>query len=161
MAENMLTLGLGVHYIPEEAGGAEDLALAERGAVVVSVTTADLADLRVFLFEDDRVVFHPRRAHGTTPGTWHYASECLAFPQAVVDAGGVATILDATTSVVVTHGLSAAPAAKNISVVGTNSPANTPGHIWVDTITATEFTIHCTVDPGVGGATFAWAVRSI
>jgi len=69
----------------------------------------------------------------------------------VTESKGTATLLNATTSIVVAHGCSATPT--NITV--------TPGSIgnatkwWVDTIGGTTFTIHVDQDPGTD-ITFYW-----
>ena len=69
----------------------------------------------------------------------------------VTESKGTATLLNATTSIVVAHGCSATPT--NITV--------TPGSIgnatkwWVDTIGGTNFTIHVDQDPGAD-ITFYW-----
>lgn len=70
--------------------------------------------------------------------------------------GGTATIASASTSVVVTHGLSYTPSARDISVVPTNNPTTDPGNIWISNITSTQFTINCRTAPGASTATFAW-----
>lgn len=71
------------------------------------------------------------------------------------EAGGTATIANATTSIDVTHGLSGTPQAKNIMVVPTNDQGNA-SHFWISNIGATTFRINCNADPGAGTATYAW-----
>lgn len=68
---------------------------------------------------------------------------------------GTATIASASTSIVVSHGLGVTPAAGDIVV--------TPIEVWgnmtqfyIDTYTATQFTIHADVAPGAD-TDFAWA----
>lgn len=75
--------------------------------------------------------------------------------------GGTATILSGNTSVVVTHGLDFVPTAAEITITLTENPTNSPGAIWVDTITATQFTVNCEADPGASNLDFAWAVRRL
>lgn len=72
------------------------------------------------------------------------------------DTNGTATIASGTTSIVVTHGLLAAPAASDITLTPTGNPAADPGNVWASSIGATQFTINCRTDPGGGGAAFAW-----
>lgn len=74
----------------------------------------------------------------------------------VTENAGAATITNGNTSVTVTHGLAATPAAQDLHVTATNNPTNDPGHIWVDTITATQFNINCRTDPGASGLSLAW-----
>jgi hypothetical protein len=81
------------------------------------------------------------------------ASDCVIKDNTgyVTESKGTATLLNTTTSIVVAHGCSATPT--NITV--------TPGSIgnatkwYVDTIGATEFTIHVDQDPGAD-ITFYW-----
>jgi hypothetical protein len=74
---------------------------------------------------------------------------------------GTATILNATTSLVVAHGCSYTPTAIDISITPTATCTNDPGMIWVDTVGATNFTVNCLRDPGVSGLAFSWAVRKV
>ena len=77
----------------------------------------------------------------------------------VTENSGTATIASGATLVNVTHGLSYTPAAADIVVVATNNPTNDPGHIWVDTITSTQFRINCRADPGASGLNLSWSVQ--
>ena len=73
----------------------------------------------------------------------------------VTEASGTATVPSDATSIVVTHGCSILPFARDISV----TPANNMGaatKFWVSSVTVTEFTINVDVAPGGSGATFAW-----
>jgi hypothetical protein len=72
------------------------------------------------------------------------------------ETNGSATIASGSTSIVVTHGLIATPAASDITLTPTATTTTDPGNIWVDTITSTQFTIRCRVDPGAGGLVLAW-----
>ena len=36
------------------------------------------------------------------------------------------------------------------------NPTNTPGAIWVDTITSTQFNVNCENDPGASNLDFGW-----
>lgn len=76
----------------------------------------------------------------------------------VTEAGGTGAIASGATSVAITHGLSVTPAAKDVTITPTNAPSNAPGHIYVDTCTSTQFTVHCSADPGVSTLTFGWHV---
>ena len=69
---------------------------------------------------------------------------------------GTGAIANGATTAVITHGLGVTPAAKDITITPTNAPTNAPGHIYVDTFTSTQFTVHCTNDPGASTLTFAW-----
>jgi hypothetical protein len=72
----------------------------------------------------------------------------------VTENSGTATLLSAGTSIVVTHGLSATPVAGDIMVV----PIETWGNMtkfWLDTYTATQFTVHADIAPGAD-TDFAW-----
>jgi hypothetical protein len=72
----------------------------------------------------------------------------------ITEKSGNATLLSATTSVAVTHGLSVTPVAGDIMVV----PLETWGNMtkfWIDTYTATQFTIHADQAPGANKL-FAW-----
>jgi hypothetical protein len=74
----------------------------------------------------------------------------------ITDNAGNANILASTTSVVVTHGLSATPAAANISVIARSGDAH--GNIFITNITSTTFTINCTTAPA-NNLQLSWAVR--
>jgi hypothetical protein len=79
---------------------------------------------------------------------------------------GTATVLAGTTSVIVNIAGAAvrfstltAPAQMQVNVVPTNFPPTAVRHSWALT-SATTFTITVSADPGVGGATFAWALNA-
>lgn len=82
-----------------------------------------------------------------------------ANPGYVTEAGGTGTIASAATSVVITHGLSRTPAAKDIYITFTENPTADPGNIWISNITATQFTVNCRVDPGASGLDFSWSAN--
>ena len=67
---------------------------------------------------------------------------------------GTATVLNTTTSIVVTHNLAATPAQGDIVVTPTES-LGSAAEFWVDTLTATQFTINVDANPGTD-VTFAW-----
>lgn len=67
---------------------------------------------------------------------------------------GTATLLSASTSIVVSHSLNTTPAAGDIMV----TPMETWGNMtkfWIDTYTSTQFTIHADIAPGAD-TDFAW-----
>lgn len=69
---------------------------------------------------------------------------------------GTAVVLAGTTSIIVNHGLSVTPSAKDIVVTPTNS-MGAATKFWVNTITATQFTINVDISPGASStAAFAW-----
>jgi hypothetical protein len=72
---------------------------------------------------------------------------------------GTGTITAAVTSVVITHGLSKTPTLANIRVsLGILSTVD-PGQIYIDTITSTQFTVHCRNAPGASTLTFGWSAK--
>jgi len=72
--------------------------------------------------------------------------------------GGTGSITSGGTSDVITHGLDVTPEAWQIIVTLSENPTNTPGAIYVDTITSTQFTVHCENDPGASNLDFTWYV---
>lgn len=79
----------------------------------------------------------------------------------ITENAGTGSIANAATSAVITHGLSYTPTLAEISVTLGENPSNTPGAIWVDTITSTQFTVNCENDPGASNLDFSWAIRKI
>lgn len=74
----------------------------------------------------------------------------------ITENSGTAVIASGTTSIVVTHGLSVTPSAKDIIVNPTNSMGAATKY-WVNTITASEFTINVDSNPGASStASIAW-----
>jgi hypothetical protein len=73
------------------------------------------------------------------------------------EASGTATVANGTTTIVVTHGLSATPSINDISVTPTNN-MGTAAKYWVSTVTATQFTINVDANPGATTATFVWKI---
>lgn len=91
---------------------------------------------------------------------WFAGGKLTVTPGSVVgqmSRRGQATVANAATSVVVTHGCGFTPTLQQIAITLGNSPTNAIGVPYVDTIGATQFTIHC-ADPGAAGATFGWQV---
>lgn len=74
----------------------------------------------------------------------------------ITEKSGTASIASGSTSVVVTHGLSVTPTAKDLLLTLTNQPTVNPLPCSTGTYTATQFTVTCAVNPGSGGANFAW-----
>lgn len=74
---------------------------------------------------------------------------------------GTGTIANGATSAVITHGLGLTPTLKHLSVVLGENPTADPGIIWIDTITATQFTVNCRADPGASGLDFAWKAERV
>jgi hypothetical protein len=77
----------------------------------------------------------------------------------VSESGGSSAITAAATSVTINHGLGATPTAQGITITPTNSPTTDPGHMWVSSITSTQFTVNCRTAPGASTATFEWKAR--
>lgn len=69
---------------------------------------------------------------------------------------GVATLLNGNTAIVVNHGCNYTPSAGDIQAHPIET-LNNADFWWVDTITATQFTIHTDQDPGAD-VDFAWSV---
>lgn len=78
----------------------------------------------------------------------------------VTETSGTATVVNTTTTIVVTHGLSTTPTLAAIKVTPTNN-LGTATKFWISTPTATQFTINVDADPGAGTATFAWSATII
>lgn len=72
----------------------------------------------------------------------------------VTENTGTATLLSAQTAIAVTHGLDLTPAAGDITVTPAAS-LGSANSFWIDTYTATQFTIHTNVAPGADVA-FVW-----
>ena len=62
------------------------------------------------------------------------------------------------TAIVINHGLSVTPAATDFKVVFTNAPAVAIGEMYIDTVTATQATVHIRTAPGGAGLGFGWSV---
>lgn len=79
----------------------------------------------------------------------------------VTENSGTGTINSGATTAVITHGLDYTPTAQDIIVTLKENPTNTVGSVWVDTITATQFTVNVESDPGASNLDFGWAVRKV
>ena len=70
---------------------------------------------------------------------------------------GTGSILNGTTSIVITHNQGFAYPLGCILITLGENPTNTPGAIWVDTITTNAFTVNCENDPGASNLDFGWS----
>jgi len=73
----------------------------------------------------------------------------------VTESNGTATVPNGSTYVEVTHGLSATPNAKDISVTPTNGLGNA-SKFWISDVGVSTFRINVNTSPGATTATFAW-----
>ena len=71
---------------------------------------------------------------------------------------GTGSVLSATTSIAVAHGLAVTPTIENISITFGEQADNDYGRWWVDTIGATTFTLNVSADPGASNLDFGWRV---
>ena len=76
----------------------------------------------------------------------------------VTENAGTGSITSGATTDVITHGCNDTPVAADIQITLTENPTNTPGAIWVDTITSTQFTVNCENDPGASNLDFSWKI---
>jgi hypothetical protein len=74
----------------------------------------------------------------------------------VAENNGSATILNGTTSITVTHGLSFTPGAGNIQIMPTATSTNDPGPWWATGLSSTQFVVNVRNDPGASGWPFEW-----
>lgn len=74
---------------------------------------------------------------------------------------GLGSITSGGTTDIITHGLAITPTAANISITLAENPTNTPGAIWVDTITSSVFTVNCENDPGASNLDFGWTATNL
>lgn len=72
----------------------------------------------------------------------------------VTENSGNATVLNGSTSVEVSHGLSTTPT--QVIVTPSSNPTNNVSFWYVDGINASSFTIRVNTDPGAGNLSFAW-----
>jgi len=77
----------------------------------------------------------------------------------VTENKGTGSITAAVTSDIITHGLGYTPVLADISITLGENPTNTPGAIWVDTITDTYFTVNCENVPGASNLDFSWKAK--
>lgn len=71
---------------------------------------------------------------------------------------GGATVLNATTSIVVSHTLSSTPSIADIQI--TARSWGNAAKAWVSNVTSTQFTINVDVDPGASNAAFTWWAKT-
>lgn len=76
----------------------------------------------------------------------------------ITENSGSATINNGATSVTFNHGLSVTPDGRHFWLTPKLNPTNDPGNLYIDTLTATQATVHCRSDPGASGYTFGWGV---
>lgn len=72
----------------------------------------------------------------------------------VTENTGTATVANGTTSIAVNHGLSETPT--RVIVTPAEDPTNPVTYWWVDTLGASQFTIHVDADPGASNLDFHW-----
>jgi len=77
----------------------------------------------------------------------------------LTESQGTGSITSGVTTDVITHGLAITPVVGNIHITLSENPTNTPGAIFVTTITSTAFTVNCENDPGASNLDFGWSVR--
>jgi parallel beta-helix repeat protein len=74
----------------------------------------------------------------------------------ITQSEGSSAIASGTTAITVNHGLSVTPVARDFQLMATSGSTADPGQIWISGITATQFTVNCRTNPGVGGLNFLW-----
>lgn len=79
----------------------------------------------------------------------------------VTEAKGTGSIASGATTAVITHGLGITPSAANIHITLTENPTNTPGAVFVTSITSTQFTVNVENDPGASNLDFSWQASII
>src|SRR5262245_174102 len=89
------------------------------------------------------------------PSTYNTIRENLGY---LTESTGSGTILSGSSSVIVPHNCDRTPRAQEIMITPTATTATDPGHIWVDTIGATSFTVRCKNAQTSAGMAFAWSV---
>jgi len=77
-------------------------------------------------------------------------------PGYITENSGIATLLNANTSIIVAHGCDGTPTVINIS--WRENPTNVIGDWWIDTIGAANFTLNG-VDPGASNLDFGWEAK--
>jgi parallel beta-helix repeat protein len=74
----------------------------------------------------------------------------------VTENKGTGSITSATTTDVITHGLSYTPTEQDIQIVFIEQGDNDYGRWWISGITSTQFTVNVTSDPGASNLDFGW-----
>lgn len=72
---------------------------------------------------------------------------------------GTSTIASGSTSIAVAHGLAITPSLGDFSITPSANTTTDPGNLWISSIGATNFTVNCRTNPGVGGMAFGWSVN--
>ncbi|HST59145.1 MAG TPA: glycosyl hydrolase family 28-related protein [Longimicrobium sp.] len=121
----------------------------DRAVELAESTGASIEDLEILDTDlrDNRIIIHNAAVAGTL-----IVRDCRGYR---TENRGTATVPAAAAFVTVAHGLARAPSAGGISV----TPAGNLGaaaRFWVDTLTATHFTIRTDAAPGGTGVPFAW-----
>jgi len=79
----------------------------------------------------------------------------------ITENSGSDAVISGQTAKVVTHGCDFTPAAHDVVITQTATTTNPSYITYVDTFTATEFTVHVSADPGASTFAFDWAVRKV
>ena len=108
----------------------------------------------------DNNIFTANNIEGsiTDSGTGNKISDNQGY---VTENIGTATVLNGTTSIVITHGLDYTPTSGNTewTVSYLENPTNDCGSWYINTFTSTQATIHVFRDPGVSNLDIAWGAR--
>lgn len=75
----------------------------------------------------------------------------------IINNSGTGQVTSAATSDVITHGLGITPSVEDIHIIFTTTATNDIGHMWVDTITSTQFTVRVKNAPG-SNLDFSWKI---
>ena len=98
------------------------------------------------------------RESGVAAGNGLRITSCIGH---ITENSGLATVANGTSSIVVSHGLNSTPGVGEISCTcAVNPTACVSGGFlfWVDSATATTFTIHTSVTLTIAAAHFAWQI---
>ena len=87
--------------------------------------------------------------------TYHDATWNASVGESLRGTGSIAT---GTTSDVITHNAGWTPSTGEVFITLGEDPTNTPGAIWVDTFTTTQFTVHSENNPGASNLDFGWRI---
>src|SRR3990167_3644833 len=74
----------------------------------------------------------------------------------VTENSGTGSIASGATSATITHGCAYTPTLDDINITFGEQGTSDYGRWWVSTITATQFTLNVSADPGASGLDFAW-----
>lgn len=126
--------------------------------VGVPVWNVNYLDLSPCSFADADFISFARVLAKFEPAVYLFDGPGIRFYPLTVSAE--TSIASGSTSVVIAHGLEYTPSVKQINIMAKAATTNPIGNIWVDTIGATNFTVHCENDPGVSAFLFAWSISS-